>query len=111
MSDISPEARLDIEEAAALRDHRIGLIRQSLDIEAELRDSPTWRYIKHRIELEKADISTALAAMGDRGELNRLQARAMAAELIPTWLGELIGASRAAEIEIAAEDGQLQGDQ
>lgn len=109
--EMSPEERRDLEEAAVSRDQRIGLIRQSLDIEAELRDSPTWRYIRHRIDGEKAEISATLANMGDRGELNRLQARAMAAEMIPQWLGELFGAARAAEEQIAIEDGRLPADE
>lgn len=107
MSDLSPEERRDLLDAAKARDQRLALIEQSLDIEAELRDSPTWRYICHRIEGEKAEICDALAAMGDRGELNRLQARAIAAEMIPRWLGELVGASRVAEEQIAFEDGRL----
>lgn len=109
--DLSPEEQQELFDNAKSRDQRLGLIEQSLDIEAELRDSPTWRYIRHRIDLEKAEISAALAAMGDRGELNRLQARALAAELIPLWIGELIGAARAAEHQIAAEDGRLPPDE
>lgn len=106
-ANLSPEEQRDLIDAAVSRDERLALIRQSLDIEAELRDSPTWRYIRHRIELEKAEIADDLAAMADRGALNQLQARAMAAELIPRWLGELISASRAAEEQIAMEDGRL----
>lgn len=102
-----PEDQQDLIEAAVSRDQRLALIRQSIDIEAELRDSPTWRYIRHRIEQEKAQISADLAAMVDRGALNRLQARAIAVDMIPGWLGELIGASRAAEEQIAMEDGRL----
>jgi hypothetical protein len=106
-----PEEQRDLIDAAKSRDQRIALIEQSLDIEVELRDSPTWRYIRHRIEGEKAEICAALAEMADRGELNKLQARAMAAVFIPHWLSELIGASRAAEEQIAVEDGRAPRDE
>jgi hypothetical protein len=96
---------------AKARDERLRLIEQSLDIQTELGDSPTWRYILKRVETEKIDICASLAAMGDRGELNKLQARAIAAEMIPQWLGELFGASTAVEQEIAIEEGRIQTDQ
>ncbi len=110
--ELSPEERRDIEEAAVSRDERLGLIRQSLDIEAELRDSPTWRYFRHRNDLAKIAVCEDLAAMSaDRAGLNHLQARAIACTQHDLWLGELIGASRGAEQEIAAEEGRLPADQ
>ena len=105
--DFPLENKRDFIDAAKARDERLALIEQSLDIEVELRTSPTWRYIRHRIEVEKAEISAALASMADRGELNRLQERAIAAELIPAWLSELISSARAAEEQIVIEDGRL----
>jgi hypothetical protein len=98
-------------DAAKSRDQHRALIEQSLDIEEELRDSPTWRYIRHRIEGEKVEICEALAEMADRGELNKLQARAMAAVFIPQWLSELLGASRAAAEQLAVEEGRATRDE
>ncbi len=110
--NLSPEEQQELFDAAKSRDHRLALIEQSLDIEAELRDSKTWRYFLHRNELAKIAICEDLAAMSaDRAGLNHLQARAIACTQHENWLRELIGESRAAEQQIAAEDGRLQADE
>lgn len=113
MAEHSPEDIAALIANAKSRDERLALIEQSLDIEAELRNSPTWRYLKHRVELEKSDIADALAAVdpGNIGAVARLQARAVAMNSIPAWLAELQYAAAAAEDQINTEDGRLPADQ
>jgi hypothetical protein len=112
MPDLSPEEHRDIIEAAKARDERIALIGQAIDIEAEQRDSPTWRYLDHRLATERTEILDALARVdpANVGLVARLQARAMAATLIPNWLDELFMAAHTAEEQINVEDGHASAD-
>lgn len=113
MSDLSPEEQFDLIENAKSRDQRIALISQRIDIESELRDSPTWRYLRHRIGLAKADITTELAELAptDLAAVTKLQARAISVVSFYGWIDELMTAASAAEDQINIEDGRLPADE
>ncbi len=112
LSDLSPEEHQELIDNRKTRDQRFALIEQSLDIETELRDSKTLGYILHRVAVEKADVSDALADMDEgRTRLNHLQARALMCRRFGVWIREMIAAGRAAEAQIAAEDGRLPADE
>lgn len=113
MSDHPLEDLADLHANAKSRDERLALIEQSLDIEAELRDSPTWRYLDHRLTLQRETITAQLAALdpGNVGAVAKLQAKAMSVENFSGWIAEIINTRAALEHEINVEDGRLPADQ
>jgi hypothetical protein len=85
----SPEELQQIEDLAVSRDQRLALIRQELDIEVDLRTSPTWRYIRHRVSVEMLAILDDLVTveLGNVGSVAQLQARAIAVAKLKAWPG------------------------
>lgn len=113
MSEPSGEELREFIENAKSRDQRLALISQRIDIESELRDSPTWRYLRHRIGLAKAEIAAELAELAptDLAAITKLQARAISVASFYGWIEELMNAAGAAEDQIDIEDGRLPADE
>jgi ABC-type Mn2+/Zn2+ transport system ATPase subunit len=109
MTDLSPTEMRALVEAMKARDERIALIGQQIDIEAELRDSPTWTYILHMSEMLRQDALTKFltAPAHDQNRIRQLQNQAGMVDYIKGWISELSNASQAAEQDIAAEEGRL----
>lgn len=113
MAEFSPEEQRDLIENAKSRDQRLALIELSLDVQAEFRDSRTWRYLSDRVEMERADIAEQLATLSpaDLPAIAHLQARAISVVSFKRWLAELIHKGAAAEEQINIEDGRIPADE
>ncbi len=112
MSDLPFEDQRDLIENAKSRDQRLDLIERALDVQAEFRDSPTWRLFQQKIDQEKLDVAAALADASptDLPAISRLQARAMAVFSMHRWVASLILDGQIAEEEIARQDRQMPSD-
>jgi len=107
MSDYGHDA--DRIRARIAHDANLRLIDKALEIDAVLRDDPVWRYVMFGIEEEKRAIIDEFARVSpsDTASVTHLQARALAADMLPNLVLRLRAEAKSAEEEVLVMGGQL----
>jgi hypothetical protein len=107
-AEIAALENSDLVRQQIARDERLQLVRQWLDVEAELRDSPTWAFIMDQAQKLRAQALEGLAGTDPENvaEIRRLQNEAALPVYIQTWVQRLFSGGENAERSIRDEEGE-----